>query len=91
MSNITLVKIDVTKIEKKRLFKGEKGIYLDAAIIWKEDQYGNDGMIVQQVSKEERKKGIKGNILGNVKNLESKPEAPEVDDSFDDMDSGLPF
>ena len=30
------------------------------------DQYDNNGMITQDVSKEEREKKIKGNILGNV-------------------------
>lgn len=63
------VKIDVLKIDKAKLFKGEKGTYLDAIILMKDepDQYGNIGMIVQNVTKEEREAGAKGNILGNVK------------------------
>ena len=64
------VKIDVTKIDKNRLFKGEKGIYLDATTfvdVDQLDQYGNNGFIAQQVSKEEREKGVQGPILGNVK------------------------
>lgn len=36
------------------------------------DQYGNDGMITQSVSKEERLKGIKGPIIGNWRRIESK-------------------
>lgn len=64
------VKIDVTKIDKERLFKGAKGTYLDATVfvdLGEADQYGNHGMITQDVSKEERQSGTKGAILGNVK------------------------
>ena len=64
------LKIDVTKIEKARLFKGQKGTYLDATCfidINEEDQYGNHGFIAQDVTKEEREAGTKGPILGNVK------------------------
>ena len=63
------IKIDVTKIDKERLFQGAKGTYLDAVVFLDDeaDQYGNNGMITQQVSKEERESGVKGNILGNVK------------------------
>lgn len=64
------LKIDVTKIDKARLFKGEKGTYLDATAfidLDQLDQYGNSGMITQDVSKDERAQGVKGNILGNSK------------------------
>jgi hypothetical protein len=46
------IKLDVTKIVKTKLFKGEKGVYLDATIIMKDepDDYGNIGMIVQNVT-----------------------------------------
>lgn len=60
-------KIDVTKIDKKRLYKGEKGQYLSFVLIdTPNSQYG-DYMIVESVTKEEREKGIKGTILGNAK------------------------
>lgn len=64
------VSIDVTKIEKARLFKGAKGTYLDLTAfvdLDEQGQYGDNGMIVQSVSKEERQQGVKGPILGNVK------------------------
>jgi len=64
------LKIDVTKIDKARLFAGQKGTYLDATIFvdTKEfDQYGNSGMITQNVSKEEKDQGVQGAILGNCK------------------------
>ena len=64
------VKIDVTKIDKDRLFKGAKGTYLDTTVfidLDELDQYGNSGMVTQDVSKEEREQKVQGNILGNVK------------------------
>jgi len=66
---IISAKIDVTKIEKSRLFKGWKGTYLDCVIFVNDidDQYGNRGMIVQSVTKEEKASGVRGNILGNIK------------------------
>ena len=71
MSKIALsLKIDVSKIDKARLFAGQKGTYLDATIfvdLAELDQYGNSGMITQDVSKEEKQQGVKGNILGNGK------------------------
>jgi len=64
------VKIDVSKINKDRLFKGEKGTYLDLTTFIDTEnagQYGDHGFIAQSVSKEEREAGVKGEILGNVK------------------------
>ena len=64
------LKIDVSKIDKERLFKGAKGTYLDATIFVDADnldQYGNSGMITQDVTKDEKEAGTKGAILGNGK------------------------
>ncbi len=64
------LKIDVSKIDKCKLFKGAKGNYLDAQVfidLEELDQYGNSGMITQAVTKEEKQNGIKGNILGNCR------------------------
>lgn len=64
------LKIDVSKIDKARLFKGQKGTYLDATVFIDTDeldQYGNSGMITQDVTKDEKQQGVKGNILGNCK------------------------
>lgn len=75
---LILGKIDVTKIDKTRLFKGAKGTYLDFTLMEHDqpDQYGNDFMIVQSVSKEERQKGVKGAILGNGKYAGGKKTQP---------------
>ncbi len=82
------LKIDVSKIDKSKLFKGEKGTYLDAVVFLNDekDQYGNNGMITQSVSKEEREKGGKGVILGNAK-IVSQLSSQQVKEA----ESGLPF
>ena len=64
------IKLDVSKIDKARLFKGEKGTYLDLTTfidLENLDQYDNNGFIAQSVTKEERQQNIKTQILGNVK------------------------
>jgi hypothetical protein len=75
------VKLDVTKIDKTKLFQGKQGTYLDAVIFLKDtpDQYGNNGMIVQSVSADERAQGIKGAILGNVKVMQAAPQQPKTE------------
>jgi hypothetical protein len=69
------LKIDVTKIDKSALFTGAKGTYLDITLLDNRDgtdQYGNDGMIVQDIGKDRREAGEKGAILGNWKWLGDK-------------------
>lgn len=92
---IIKVKLDVSKIDKAKLFKGEKGIYLDATILLKEDQpadgYGNHGMIVQDVTKEEREAGNKGPILGNVKIMGGAKKPEEVKPATEADVKDLPF
>jgi len=65
------IKLDVTKIQKDRLFKGEKGTYLDLQTfieLDEQDQYGNNGFIAQSQTKDERQSGAsKPPILGNCK------------------------
>ena len=63
------VKIDVAKIDKARLFRGAKGTYLDCTVFVDVDnkgEFGDNGMITQDVKKEERQSGVKGAILGNA-------------------------
>ena len=72
MGKIALsLKIDLAKMDMNRIFNGKNGAqYLDATIFVNMDeldQYGNSGMITQDVSKEEKQQGTKGNILGNGK------------------------
>lgn len=90
-----MFKIDVTKIDKARLFQGKKGTYLDAqAFIDLEntDQYGSNGRITQAVSKDERAAGEKGRILGDAKIFwqgEGKKTVQQKD--FQESHGGVPF
>lgn len=94
-------KIDVTKIEKARLYIGKTGRqYLDCTLLENRDgtdQYGNDFMIVQDVSKDDRLAGIKGQILGNAKIMEKRDNPqPQPDPSKNEAqdggrDSEIPF
>ena len=86
---ILKLKIDVTKVDKDILFKGKKGVYLDATVLIKdeEDQYGNHGMIVQDVSKESRDAGNRGAILGNAKWAEGKGPSPAKKEGWDEFDA----
>lgn len=88
-----IAKIDVTKIDKARLFKGQKGTYLDLVIIEKQSEYG-DFMICQGVSKEERERGVKGAILGNGRYLKAKTSQapqPAVDTPEQIQTDDVPF
>ena len=89
MQDIITVKIDVTKIEKQRLFEGKNGAkWLDILLIPTPDnKFGNSHMAVQSVSKEEREAGTRGPILGNAKPIggggRPKPVAkPDPDDDI---------
>ena len=70
--------INLSKIDKAKIIAGAKGSYLNVRIIVKDeiDQYGNIGFISQNTNKEEREQGIKGTILGNIKDLPGKSPAP---------------
>ena len=66
--------INVSKIDKAKLIAGAKGSYLNVSIMVKDelDNFGNIGMIIQDTTKEEREAGVKGAILGNIKDLPGK-------------------
>ena len=77
MSKLISASIDVTKIDKSRLFKGKKGTYLSLDI-WvndEEDQYGNTVSINESLTSEEREAGTKKNYIGNGKKVFGWDEA----------------
>ena len=90
MKKTIKLKIDVSKIDKSKLFQGAKGTYLDAVLFLNDqvDQYGNNGMIVQSVTKEEREQGVKGAILGNSSPVGQ--QQPQQEQTAQQQD-GLPF
>ena len=82
------IQIDVTKIDKARLFIGKKGTYLNCIMIDTPESEYNDFVIIQEVSKEEREAGTRGEILGNGKMLVKKEQS---ESEPEEEDSGLPF
>lgn len=94
------LKINVNLIDKTHLFRGAKGTYLDVTLMENKDgtdQYGNDGFIVQDIGKEAREAGEKGNIIGNWRHLQKRtaekpaPVAKKVAPKDDLNDSDIPF
>jgi hypothetical protein len=69
--------INVSKIDKSALHDGAKGKYLNLTLLDNRegtDQYGNDGMIVQDLGKDRRLAGEKGPILGNWKHIGTRED-----------------
>ena len=86
------IKLDVTKIDKKRLFQGKKGTYLDLTTFVDTDnpgKFGDHGTVSQSLSKEERADGVEVPILGNVK-VFYKSESQQQDRVMEE-DGDLPF
>jgi len=94
MKKTISLQIDLTKIEKSRIYVSKKTgrKYLDAVLFYnsEKDQYEQNGFIVQSVSKEEREAGTKGNILGNAKELGGNGSPVDMD-AVEDLDDDLPF
>ena len=87
--------INVSKIDKSKLIAGAKGSYLNVSIMVKDelDFYGNIGMIIQDTTKEEREKGIKGAILGNIKDLPGKESLAPVESDpyvYEELNNKIP-
>lgn len=73
------VRINVTKIDKSAIYEGKNGKYLDLVLFENKngpDQYGNDGFVTQDIGKERRQAGERGEILGNWKDLEQSRDVP---------------
>jgi len=66
MADKIKVKIDVTKLDKDRFFKGKKGTYCDLVLIpTPKSQFGTWG-VVQELKKEQRDAGEKSEFVGNA-------------------------
>jgi hypothetical protein len=65
--------INLSKIDKSRLFKSPKtgDLWLNVVVFDTPDSEFADYVICESVSLEEKEKGIKGAILGNLKELEN--------------------
>lgn len=102
MARLINLKVDVTKIDKSRLYQGTKGTYLDLVVSLNDeaDQFGNDVATWQNQTEEERKNKSPKNYLGNGKTFwksdgQSKVNAVanQVNDAMPpaEDDDNLPF
>jgi len=88
--------INVSLIDKKRLFQGKKGQYLDAILIETPNSEYGDYMIIESISKEEREAGNKGTIIGNAKIIVKRDpreynNPPDVSINDGDGNDDIPF
>ena len=69
MASIIKASIDLNKIHKHKIFIGKKGKYLPITITINDelDQFGNQGPVVVEQTKEERDAKAPKTYLGNVK------------------------
>ena len=68
MASIIKASIDLNKIPKDKIYIGKKGKYLPITITINDevDQFGNQGPVVVEQSKEERETKTPKTYLGNV-------------------------
>jgi len=86
--------INVSKVDKQYLYEGKTGKFLEVTLLESKngpDKYGNDGFVVQGVSKEARDRGERGPIIGSWKHSTKAPRSqghptggthPVADDLF---------
>ena len=102
MAGIIKANINLNNIPKEKIYKGKKGNYLTIAITVNDepDQFGNQGPVIVDQTKEEREAKVDKTYLGNVKvvwtngtfpepNFDAVPQSkptPQVDQNAD-----LPF
>ena len=69
MAKLIALNVNVSKIDKTRLYKGQKGYHLDLIVSLndEDDKYGNRASCWQGQTKEEREAKIDRNFLGNGK------------------------
>ena len=102
MASIIKTSINLEAIPKDKIFIGKKGKYLPVTITINDelDQFGNQGPVVVEQTKEERDAKAPKTYLGNVKvvwtngtNVEPAPRdnAPAAAPQLDPQPEDLPF
>tara|TARA_R100001510_G_C7487594_1_gene96830 strand:+ start:165 stop:491 length:327 start_codon:yes stop_codon:yes gene_type:complete len=69
MASIISASIDLTKIDKAKIYEGKKGKYYPITVVLNDEpgQYGDSGYIMTEQTKEERDAKTQKQYLGNVK------------------------
>ena len=102
MASIIKTSINLNAIPKDRIFVGKKGKYLPITITLNDepDQFGNQGPVVVEQTKEEREAKEPKTYLGNVKvvwtngdNVAAAPrsDAPQSQPKVNGEKEDLPF
>ena len=102
MASIIKTSIDLNKIPKDKIYIGKKGKYLPITITINDelDQFGNQGPVVVEQTKEERDAKAAKTYLGNVKvvwtngtNVDTAPRdgAPQQSAPAPQPEADLPF
>lgn len=95
MSATIVASIDVNKIPKEKLVKGEKGTYLDLVLFVKDEanEYGKNVSVAVSQSKEERASGSETLWLGGGKvlNTDGVIKSTQTSTATVGADDGLPF
>ena len=103
MASIIKTSINLNDIPKEKIFIGKKGKYLPITITLNDevDQFGNQGPVVVEQTKEEREAKTPKTYLGNVKvvwtngtNVDTAPReggAPAAQPQVKVEDVDLPF
>lgn len=90
MAGIIKANINLNNIPKEKIYKGKKGNYLTLAITVNDepDQFGNQGPVIVDQTKEEREAKAEKTYLGNVKVVWTNGTFPEP--NFDDSPQKQP-
>ena len=95
MGKIINIKVDVTKLDKSKFFKGKKGTYANLPVAENmdgESEYGDTHYVFESQSKEERDAKTPKNYLGNGKEFVfNNNGGTPVLSSDDNTDDDLPF
>tara|TARA_R100001443_G_scaffold23923_3_gene36046 strand:- start:1408 stop:1716 length:309 start_codon:yes stop_codon:yes gene_type:complete len=102
MASIIKTSIDLTKIDKSKIITGAKGKYLPISLTLNDevDQFGNQGPVIIEQTKEEREAKVAKVYLGNCKvvwtngeNVEPAPrtDQPQAAPAKTKVEDDLPF
>lgn len=89
------LKINLDKIDEKRIFKGKKGRYADLTLRLDTEnpsgKYGDNGLILQNMTAAERAAQVQMPILGHATVLFKYDDVPEfkLPINYDEADRGL--
>ena len=79
MAGIIKANINLNNIPKDKIYKGKKGSYLPITITVNDepDQFGNQGPVIVDQTKEEREAKVAKTYLGNVKVVWTNGQFPD--------------